>query len=146
MFWISSLGDLIKVKFCFVLIIYLYSMLGSHALPDFFMQFFYRISSRVLADPGVGGLNKAAAALCAAWFFCAHPSLEQAPLGISTKKPLNFRWAAACVGREDRIRTCDPLVPNQVRYRPALLPDHGFYADALWKKSGEGGIRTRGTE
>lgn len=24
--------------------------------------------------------------------------------------------------REDRIRTCDPLVPNQVRYRPALLP------------------------
>ena len=25
--------------------------------------------------------------------------------------------------REDRIRTCDPLVPNQVRYRPALLPD-----------------------
>ena len=26
------------------------------------------------------------------------------------------------LGREDRIRTCDPLVPNQVRYRPALLP------------------------
>ena len=25
-------------------------------------------------------------------------------------------------GRGDRIRTCDPLVPNQVRYRPALLP------------------------
>src|SRR6185312_5241334 len=25
--------------------------------------------------------------------------------------------------REDRIRTCDPLVPNQVRYRPALLPE-----------------------
>lgn len=24
--------------------------------------------------------------------------------------------------REDRIRTCDPLVPNQMRYRPALLP------------------------
>ena len=27
--------------------------------------------------------------------------------------------------REDRIRTCDPLVPNQVRYRPALLPERG---------------------
>ena len=26
------------------------------------------------------------------------------------------------LSREDRIRTCDPLVPNQVRYRPALLP------------------------
>ena len=25
-------------------------------------------------------------------------------------------------GRGDRIRTCDPLVPNQMRYRPALLP------------------------
>jgi hypothetical protein len=47
-----------------------------------------RVCSLIL---GVGGLNKAAAALCAAWFFCAHPSLEQAPLGISTKKPLNFR-------------------------------------------------------
>ncbi len=40
----------------------------------------------------------------------------------STKKgetiaDLSFR-------REDRIRTCDPLVPNQVRYRPALLPGH----------------------
>ncbi len=29
----------------------------------------------------------------------------------------------AFICREDRIRTCDPLVPNQVRYRPALLPD-----------------------
>ena len=26
-------------------------------------------------------------------------------------------------GREDRIRTCDPYVPNVVRYRAALLPD-----------------------
>ena len=25
--------------------------------------------------------------------------------------------------REDRIRTCDPYVPNVVRYRAALLPD-----------------------
>ena len=24
--------------------------------------------------------------------------------------------------RGDRIRTCDPLVPNQMRYRAALLP------------------------
>jgi hypothetical protein len=28
--------------------------------------------------------------------------------------------------REDRIRTCDPLVPNQVRYRAALLPEKLF--------------------
>ena len=28
-------------------------------------------------------------------------------------------------GRGDRIRTCDPLVPNQMRYQTALLPDEG---------------------
>ena len=28
-------------------------------------------------------------------------------------------------GRGDRIRTCDPLVPNQMRYQTALLPDRG---------------------
>ncbi len=27
------------------------------------------------------------------------------------------------IGREDRIRTCDPHVPNVVRYRAALLPE-----------------------
>ena len=26
-------------------------------------------------------------------------------------------------GREDRIRTCDPLVPNQVLYQAELLPE-----------------------
>jgi hypothetical protein len=29
-------------------------------------------------------------------------------------------------GRGDRIRTCDPLVPNQMRYQAALLP--------VWRK------------
>ncbi len=38
------------------------------------------------------------------------------------KKAPNF-FEAFESGRGDRIRTCDPLVPNQVRYRPALLPD-----------------------
>ncbi len=27
-------------------------------------------------------------------------------------------------GREDRIRTCDPLVPSQVLYQAELLPDY----------------------
>ena len=31
--------------------------------------------------------------------------------------------------RGDRIRTCDPLVPNQVRYRPALLPVSDLRSD-----------------
>ncbi len=31
-------------------------------------------------------------------------------------------------GREDRIRTCDPLVPSQVLYQAELLPDFTAYA------------------
>ena len=30
--------------------------------------------------------------------------------------------------REDRIRTCDPLVPNQVLYQAELLPEKEFIA------------------
>ncbi len=58
-----------------------------------------------------------------------------------TRKHHCFRaFVGVCLtfGREDRIRTCDPLVPNQVRYRPALLPE-------LFLTGGEGGIRTLGT-
>ena len=29
----------------------------------------------------------------------------------------------AKIGRDDRIRTCDPLTPSQVRYQAALHPD-----------------------
>ena len=29
--------------------------------------------------------------------------------------------------REDRIRTCDPLVPNQVLYQAELLPDEWLF-------------------
>ncbi len=39
--------------------------------------------------------------------------------GAKKSPPSLMLWWAS---REDRIRTCDPLVPNQVRYRPALLP------------------------
>ncbi len=60
-----------------------------------------------------------------------------------------------CFSRGDRIRTCDPLVPNQMRYRPALLPEliDIVYQYLLTRSrlviiselSGEGGIRTLGT-
>jgi hypothetical protein len=38
--------------------------------------------------------------------------------------PLNYTriYNMYCDGREDRIRTCDPLVPNQVLYQAELLP------------------------
>ena len=53
--------------------------------------------------------------------------------------------------RGDRIRTCDPLVPNQMRYRAAPLPE--IYLSTLRKNTflnvrkprGGSGIRTRGT-
>ena len=46
--------------------------------------------------------------------------------------------------RGGRIRTCDPLVPNQVRYRTALHPDDAIHCIAEQKNSGVGGIRTLG--
>lgn len=34
-----------------------------------------------------------------------------------------FKLKAVKIGRVDRIRTCDPLHPMQVRYQTALQPD-----------------------
>ena len=42
-------------------------------------------------------------------------------------------------GRGDRIRTCDPLFPKQMRYQAAPLPDRGFGNE----DGGPGRIRTR---
>jgi hypothetical protein len=50
-------------------------------------------------------------------------------------RAFEIQWI--CKSREDRIRTCDPLVPNQVRYRPALLPDRpkaGFFNHPISKR------------
>ena len=66
------------------------------------------------------------------------------------------------VNREDRIRTCDPLVPNQVLYQAELLPDDKnatsrsrtcnrlirsqvLYPIELWMQytKAEDGVRTR---
>ena len=35
------------------------------------------------------------------------------------------------VGRGDRIRTCDPLLPKQMRYQTALLPDDGCHLEVI---------------
>ena len=37
-------------------------------------------------------------------------------------KKLNHKLAQIKYNREDRIRTCDTLVPNQVLYQAELLP------------------------
>jgi hypothetical protein len=36
--------------------------------------------------------------------------------------PLNYTRIFNSHGREDRIRTCDPMVPNHVLYQAELLP------------------------
>ena len=40
---------------------------------------------------------------------------------VETKKAHSMYCELKIRGRRDRIRTCDPLVPNQMRYQPAPL-------------------------
>ncbi len=50
-------------------------------------------------------------------------------MGIEPTRPawkagvLPLNYTRMYRGREDRIRTCDPLVPSQVLYQAELLPD-----------------------
>ncbi len=39
-------------------------------------------------------------------------------------------------GRGERIRTFDPLVPNQMRYQAALRPDKSYILQRLFMRSG----------
>ena len=45
-----------------------------------------------------------------------------------TKNPPFIEWILN--GRDDRIRTCDPLVPSEVRYQAALHPERGLAISA----------------
>ena len=47
----------------------------------------------------------------------------QKPVNSAFYGLLGLCWTL--IGREDRIRTCDPYVPNVMRYRAALLPETG---------------------
>ena len=49
---------------------------------------------------------------------------------INTQKKRSPR-ASFLNGRDDTIRTCDPLVPSEVRYQTALHPDNLLLATAL---------------
>ncbi len=50
---------------------------------------------------------------------------EVLPLNYTRIIRLIFIFKLDINGREDRIRTCDPLVPNQVLYQAELLPEYG---------------------
>ncbi len=41
---------------------------------------------------------------------------------VRTLSP-RFGWVRLDIGRGDRIRTCDPLLPKQMRYQTALHPE-----------------------
>lgn len=78
-------------------------------------------------------------------FFCFHHSLEVNFRWVQTKKPLLTQRLRLDFRREDRIRTCDPVVPNHVFYR-AELPPETLYKKVLYPipilKGGKGnGIR-----
>ena len=63
-----------------------------------------------------GGTTEESSA-CHAVTYALPYTQKQAPLG---KEPAElFRK----IGRDDRIRTCDPLTPSQVRYQAALHPE-----------------------
>ena len=51
--------------------------------------------------------------------------------------PGNDRMSLILNGRGERIRTSDPLVPNQVRYQTALRPE----LNAKWNADGGNAIR-----
>jgi hypothetical protein len=51
--------------------------------------------------------------------FCLHPLIK------SGRKKTRLKAGFFENGRRERIRTSDPLVPNQLRYQAALLADAG---------------------
>ena len=53
----------------------------------------------------------------------------------NSQKTKNPAEAGFKIGRRERIRTSDPLVPNQLRYQAAL---HPVVSDILVKENGRG--------
>ena len=51
---------------------------------------------------------------------------QRGEIASPNEKASKYRYVEAfvlCNGRGERIRTFDPLVPNQMRYQAALRPD-----------------------
>jgi hypothetical protein len=58
-------------------------------------------------------------------FFCffRRPLSSELDASCSKAKTSAIAEALTIFGRDDKIRTCDPLHPMQVRYRAALRPE-----------------------
>ncbi len=58
------------------------------------------------------------------WFLARPVRLERTTYGLEGRCSIQLSYGRFRKnGRGDRIRTCDPLCPRQVRYQAALLPD-----------------------
>ncbi len=66
--------------------------------------------------------------------------------GIKKADTFQYPFLIFFIGRRCRVRTCDPLVPNQMRYRAALIAeslmdlfrmvgDAGFEPATLWSQT-----------
>ncbi len=83
---------------------------------------------KMVGERGLGLLRKSPSGRCVRNVV----SLRSAQPSFGGSHPLLFRRKKTCLcrqvsknGRRERIRTSDPLVPNQLRYQAALLADGG---------------------
>ncbi len=84
---------------------------------------------KMVGERGLGLLRKPPSGRCVRNVV----SLRSAQPSFGGSHPLLFRRKKTCLyrqvsknGRRERIRTSDPLVPNQLRYQAALLADFLF--------------------
>lgn len=83
------------------------------AAPHSTFEFEWLADGDLREGSNVGGFN----ANCAEHQDLAHVVVRR------HEKPKNLLIIRSLNGRGSRIRTCDPLLPKQVRYQTALCPD-----------------------
>ncbi len=83
------------------------------AAPHLALEFEWLADGDLREGSKVGGFN----ANCAEYKGLTHVVFRR------HEKPKNLLIIRSLNGRGSRIRTCDPLLPKQVRYQTALCPD-----------------------
>jgi hypothetical protein len=81
------------------------------------------LASAILKIGGLKGIQSPSGFFC--FFRC--PRSSQLDAVCLKSKTSAFAEALYSFGRDDKIRTCDPLHPMQVRYRAALRPENPHF-------------------